>query len=261
MALSFFFVFAVGSLGQPHIAHKYYMLKDLRRLRWYPLLMTVSMLLAQLLFVGVGIAMKALVLRGERRAPRARRRRDSALPPRAGARLRLGARLRRRRGGDHEHGELVPEHRGRGAHARPARARSAARSTHQLRRGTALDGGDQRRGGGARAAARACSSPSSGSSATGSSRPRSCPRSRSGSTGRAPRARARSRPSAWGSCSRWRSRRSSGSSGSRIPQRRDRLRADARALAAHLPLVVSRLTRRTGRRDSSMRDVRLVMER
>lgn len=65
VALSFFFVFAVGSLGQPHIAHKYYMLRDARRLRWYPALMTVSMLLAQLLFVGVGIAMKALVARGE----------------------------------------------------------------------------------------------------------------------------------------------------------------------------------------------------
>lgn len=65
VALSFFFVFAVGSLGQPHIAHKYYMLKDLRRLRWYPALMTVAMLLAQLLFVGVGIAVKALVVNGE----------------------------------------------------------------------------------------------------------------------------------------------------------------------------------------------------
>ncbi len=65
VALSFFFVFAVGSLGQPHIAHKYYMLKDVRRLRWYPLLMTVSMILAQLLFVSVGIAMRALVARGE----------------------------------------------------------------------------------------------------------------------------------------------------------------------------------------------------
>ncbi len=64
VALSFFFVFAVGSLGQPHIAHKYYMLKDLRRLRWYPILMTVAMLLAQLLFVGVGIAVKALVTVG-----------------------------------------------------------------------------------------------------------------------------------------------------------------------------------------------------
>jgi Na+/proline symporter len=77
VALSFFFVFAVGSLGQPHIAHKYYMLRDVRRLRWYPLLMTVSMLLAQLLFVGVGIAMKALVLRGEA-APLARP--DDATP-------------------------------------------------------------------------------------------------------------------------------------------------------------------------------------
>jgi Na+/proline symporter len=65
VALSFFFVFAVGSLGQPHIAHKYYMLKDVRRLRWYPALMTVAMLLAQLLFVGVGIAVKALVVNGE----------------------------------------------------------------------------------------------------------------------------------------------------------------------------------------------------
>ncbi len=65
VALSFFFVFAVGSLGQPHIAHKYYMLRDAKRLRWYPILMTVAMLLAQLLFVGVGIAMKALVVRGE----------------------------------------------------------------------------------------------------------------------------------------------------------------------------------------------------
>ncbi len=65
VALSFFFVFAVGSLGQPHIAHKYYMLKDARRLRWYPALMTVAMILAQLLFVGVGLAVKALVARGE----------------------------------------------------------------------------------------------------------------------------------------------------------------------------------------------------
>ena len=65
VALSFFFVFAVGSLGQPQIAHKYYMIKDVRRLKWYPVLMTVAMLLAQLLFVGVGITVKAMVARGE----------------------------------------------------------------------------------------------------------------------------------------------------------------------------------------------------
>lgn len=65
VALSFFFVFAVGSLGQPHIAHKYYMLKEPRRLRWYPLLMTLAMILAQLLFVSVGLAVRAMVARGD----------------------------------------------------------------------------------------------------------------------------------------------------------------------------------------------------
>jgi Na+/proline symporter len=64
-ALSFFFVFGMGSLGQPHVIHKFYMLKDPRRLKWYPLLMTSSILLTMLLFFGVGIAVKALVVRGE----------------------------------------------------------------------------------------------------------------------------------------------------------------------------------------------------
>jgi Na+/proline symporter len=77
VALSFFFVFAVGSLGQPHIAHKYYMLKEVRRLKWYPALMTGAMLLAQLLFVGVGISVKALVAGGAM-APLARP--DDATP-------------------------------------------------------------------------------------------------------------------------------------------------------------------------------------
>ncbi len=64
-ALSFFFVFGMGSLGQPHVIHKYYMLKDPRRLKWFPLLMTVSILLTMLLFFGVGVSVKALVVRGE----------------------------------------------------------------------------------------------------------------------------------------------------------------------------------------------------
>lgn len=64
-ALSFFFVFGLGTIGQPHVLHKFYMLKDPAKLRWYPLLMTGSLLLALLLFFGVGIATKAAVLRGE----------------------------------------------------------------------------------------------------------------------------------------------------------------------------------------------------
>lgn len=64
-AISFFFVFGIGTLGQPHVVHKYYMIRDPRQLRWHPLIMTVSMVMAQLLFIGVGLVVKALVARGD----------------------------------------------------------------------------------------------------------------------------------------------------------------------------------------------------
>ena len=63
-ALSLFFVFGVGVLGQPHVLHKFYMVKDPLRLRWYPLVMTCAMLVTLLLLFGVGLAVKAQVLRG-----------------------------------------------------------------------------------------------------------------------------------------------------------------------------------------------------
>ena len=64
-ALSFFFVFGVGTLGQPHVIHKYYMVRDPRQLKWYPLLMTGALIVTLLLFFGVGLAVKAAVLRGD----------------------------------------------------------------------------------------------------------------------------------------------------------------------------------------------------
>jgi len=76
-ALSFFFVFGLGALGQPHVIHKFYMLKDPLRLKWYPLLMTAALLVTLLLFFGVGVAVKAEVLRGGM-APLARA--DDATP-------------------------------------------------------------------------------------------------------------------------------------------------------------------------------------
>jgi Na+/proline symporter len=76
-ALSLFLVFGVGSLGQPHVVHKFYMIRDPRRLRWYPLLMTLSLLISLLLYFGVGFAVKALVVRGDL-APLARP--DDATP-------------------------------------------------------------------------------------------------------------------------------------------------------------------------------------
>ena len=63
-ALSLFFVFGLGALGQPHVAHKFYMLRDPRRLKWYPLLMSAAMGLTLLLYVGVGLVMKAKVASG-----------------------------------------------------------------------------------------------------------------------------------------------------------------------------------------------------
>ena len=63
-ALSFFFVFGIGSLGQPHVVHKFYMLRDPRQLKWYPMIVSVATAVTLLLFIGVGLAVKALVVRG-----------------------------------------------------------------------------------------------------------------------------------------------------------------------------------------------------
>ncbi|HEY0674438.1 MAG TPA: sodium/proline symporter [Longimicrobiales bacterium] len=64
-ALSFFFVFGLGALGQPHVVHKFYMLKDPRRLKWYPALMTAALTITLLLYFSVGVAVKALSVRGQ----------------------------------------------------------------------------------------------------------------------------------------------------------------------------------------------------
>src|SRR5207302_4714562 len=76
-ALSFFFVFSMGSLGQPQAVHKYYMLRDPRQLKWYPMLKTVGQLVVLLLYFSVGVGVKALVA-GGRMAPLATP--DSATP-------------------------------------------------------------------------------------------------------------------------------------------------------------------------------------
>ena len=67
-ALSFFFVFSMGSLGQPQAVHKYYMLRDPLQLKWYPLLKTLGLVLVLLLYFSVGVGVKAFVLSG-RMAP------------------------------------------------------------------------------------------------------------------------------------------------------------------------------------------------
>jgi Na+/proline symporter len=63
--LGFFFVFSIGVLGQPHMLHKFYMLDDPRKLRWLPLVIAGSQSLCLLIWVGVGLAVPALVAAGE----------------------------------------------------------------------------------------------------------------------------------------------------------------------------------------------------
>jgi len=63
-ALSFFFVFTLGALGQPHVIHKFYMIRDPHRLKWYPMLMSCGMIVTILLYFGVGVAVRALVADG-----------------------------------------------------------------------------------------------------------------------------------------------------------------------------------------------------
>jgi Na+/proline symporter len=63
-ALGFYFVFGIGVLGQPHMLHKFLMLKDPRRLRWLPLTLGLSQILCLLIWLGVGLAVPALVAQG-----------------------------------------------------------------------------------------------------------------------------------------------------------------------------------------------------
>ena len=63
-AVGFFFVFAIGNLGQPHMLHKFFMLDDPRKLKWMPLIVGVTQTLCVLIWLGIGLAVPALVVSG-----------------------------------------------------------------------------------------------------------------------------------------------------------------------------------------------------
>ena len=64
LGLSFFFVFTIGVLGQPHTLHKFLMLKDPRKLRFLPAVLGISQVLVVLIWLGIGLAVPALVAQG-----------------------------------------------------------------------------------------------------------------------------------------------------------------------------------------------------
>ncbi len=64
-AIGFFFVFAIGNLGQPHMLHKFYMIDDPRKLKWLPAILGLSQVLVTLIWLGIGLAVPALVGAGK----------------------------------------------------------------------------------------------------------------------------------------------------------------------------------------------------
>src|SRR5690606_31396875 len=64
VALSWFLVFSLGSLGQPHVVTKFMMLRSLNTLKYFPLVLAISMLLCGLIWLGGGMAVKTLVTEG-----------------------------------------------------------------------------------------------------------------------------------------------------------------------------------------------------
>lgn len=69
--LSWYFVFSIGSLGQPHQIHKFYFLDDPRKLKWTPVTITLTQMLSVLIWMGIGVAVPALIAQG-RLAPLSR---------------------------------------------------------------------------------------------------------------------------------------------------------------------------------------------
>jgi Na+/proline symporter len=67
--MGWFFLFAVGSLGQPHVVTKLMMIKDLRVLRHFPWILALSMIACSLVWLTVGVAVKSLVVKGTLSAP------------------------------------------------------------------------------------------------------------------------------------------------------------------------------------------------
>jgi len=62
--MSFFFLLALGIVGQPHLVHKFFMIKDIKKLKHGAFFTTIPAIIAGLLSFGVGVLVKSQVLAG-----------------------------------------------------------------------------------------------------------------------------------------------------------------------------------------------------
>ena len=64
LGLSWFFLFVVGNSGQPHMAHKLYMVRDTKLLKWGAPIAALSYFAASLMMLALGIGTRSLVETG-----------------------------------------------------------------------------------------------------------------------------------------------------------------------------------------------------
>lgn len=63
--IAFYLVFSVGILGQPHVAHKFLMIKDPRLLKWGAVVAAVTAMVASLVMFSVGTVVRHLDVTGQ----------------------------------------------------------------------------------------------------------------------------------------------------------------------------------------------------
>lgn len=65
LAMGWFFCLSIGIVGQPHIVHKFYMIKDIKKLKWGPAIAAIAGMLGGLLWLGVGLVIRYKTSIGE----------------------------------------------------------------------------------------------------------------------------------------------------------------------------------------------------
>jgi Na+/proline symporter len=64
LTLCWYFLFTVGNSGQPHMAHKLYMIRDVKLLKWGAPIAGLSYFASSLMMLGIGISVRASVETG-----------------------------------------------------------------------------------------------------------------------------------------------------------------------------------------------------
>ncbi len=60
IVIGWYLVFCLGTIGQPQVIHKFYMIDDVRKLKWGAIVAACSAMLASLVWLGIGTSMRYL---------------------------------------------------------------------------------------------------------------------------------------------------------------------------------------------------------